>query len=99
MAFTLVLIPVSLVGILAGVLVTALGVIAWGHRLGARLPLRRPAVATAAGVVAVMALLTVVGRIPVLGDLVVGFVVLSGLGAVTITYVGFSEFRPAVDAE
>lgn len=34
MAFTLVLIPVSILGLLAGVIVAALGVIAWGHRLG-----------------------------------------------------------------
>lgn len=30
-----------------------------------------------------------------IGDLIVGFVVLSGLGAVTVTYIGFDDFRPA----
>lgn len=95
MAFTLVLIPVSILGLAAGVVVTGLGVIAWGHRLGRRLPLDRPAVATAAGVTSVVVLLQVAGAIPVVGDLLVGFVLLSGLGAVTVTYLGFSDFRPA----
>lgn len=96
MAFTLVLIPVSIFGLAAGAAVTALGVIAWGHRLGQHLPLDRPATATAAGVAAVVVLLQVAGAIPVVGDLIVGFVLLSGLGAVTVTYLGFSDFRPAV---
>lgn len=95
MAFTLVLIPVSLLGLAAGVVVTSLGVIGWGHRLGRHLPLRRPDAATAAGVVVALILLEVAGRIPVAGDLIVGFVLLSGVGAVTITYLGFAEFRPA----
>lgn len=52
MAFTLVLIPVAILGLAGGVAVTALGV-------------------------------------------VVGFVLLSGLGAVAITYIGFADFQPA----
>ena len=95
MAFTLVLIPVSILGLVAGAAVTALGVIAWGHRLGRKLPLQRPRAATAAGIVTVMVLLEAIGAVPVIGDVIVGFVLLSGVGAVTITYLGFSEFRPA----
>jgi len=95
MAFTLVLIPVSLLGLTVGIAVTALGIIGWGHRLGQRLPLQQPRAATAAGVVAVTVLLQVVGAVPVVGDLVVGFVLLSGLGAVVVTYLGFTGFQPA----
>jgi hypothetical protein len=95
MAFTLVLIPVSILGLTAGTAVTALGIVAWGHRLGRRLPLRRPAAATAVGVAVVTVSLPLVGAVPLVGDVVVGFVVLSGLGAVAITYVGFATFHPA----
>ena len=83
MAFTLVLIPVSILGLVAGTAVTALGVIAWGHRLGQLLPLRRQRAATAIGVAALIILLQLIGAVPVVCDVVVGFVLLSGLGAVT----------------
>jgi hypothetical protein len=95
MAFTLVLIPVSVLGLMAGIAATALGIVGWGHRVGRRLPLRQPRAATAAGVAAVTVGLQFVGAVPLVGDVVVGFVVLSGLGAVAITYVGFATFRPA----
>lgn len=95
MAFTLVLIPVSLLGLTAGLAVTALGIIAWGHRLGRHLPLHRPRAATAAGAAVVVVSLQLVGAVPIVGDIVVGFVLLSGLGAITITYLGFAEFHPA----
>ncbi len=95
MAFTLVLIPVSIIGLIAGAAVTALGVIAWGHRLGRHLSWQRRGRATAVGVATVVVALHLVGRIPVAGDLIVGFVVLSGLGAVAVTYLGFDDFRPA----
>ncbi len=94
MAFTLVLIPVSILGLVGGVAALALGVIAWGDRLGRALGARSGA-ATAAGVAIVVVALHLVGLIPVIGDLVVAFVLLSGLGGVTITYLGFTDFRPA----
>ena len=95
MAFTLVLILVSILGLVAGAALTALGVIAWGHRLGRHLPWQRPGTATAVGVAAVVVVLHLVGTIPVVGDLIVGFVVLSGLGAVSVTYLGFDDLQPA----
>lgn len=95
MAFTLVLIPVSLLGLTAGLAVTALGIIGWGHRLGRHLPLQQPRAATAAGAAVVTVSLQLVGAIPIVGDIVVGFVLLSGVGAITITYLGFTEFHPA----
>jgi hypothetical protein len=95
MAFTLVLIPVSLLGLTAGIAAIALGIIGWGHRLGRHLPLHEPRAATAVGAATVVVALQLVGAVPVVGDIVVGFVLLSGLGAVVITYVGFAEFRSA----
>ncbi|HEX6256021.1 MAG TPA: hypothetical protein VFZ70_09440 [Euzebyales bacterium] len=95
MAFTLVLIPVSVLGLTAGIAVTALGIIGWGHGVGRRLPLQQPRAATAVGAAAVTISLQLVGAVPLVGDVVVGFVVLSGLGAVAITYVGFTAFQPA----
>jgi hypothetical protein len=94
MAFTLVLIPVSLLGLVVGLAIVGLGVVAWGHLLAGLAGRRRPA-ATAVGVVAVMAVLQVAGLVPVVGDLLVAFVLLSGLGAVIVTYLGFAEFAPA----
>lgn len=91
MAFTLVLIPVSLLGLIAGIAVTAFGIIGWGHRLGRHLP----RAATAGGAAVVLVSLQLLGAVPIVGDIVVGFVLLSGLGAVAITYLGFTEFHPA----
>jgi len=95
MAFTLVLIPVSILGLLVGVIVAALGVVAWGHRLGQLLPLQRPHVATAAGVASLVVALQLLGAVPIVGDAVVGFIALSGVGAVVVTYLGFTDFHPA----
>lgn len=95
MAFTLVLIPVSILGLLAGVVVAALGVVAWGHRLGQHLPLQRPHVATAAGIASAVVALQLLGAVPIVGDAIVAFVVLSGVGAVVVTYLGFADFQPA----
>lgn len=98
MAFTLLLIPVSLLGLLAGALTIAYGVIALGHLvgqyLGERLAVRRRGAATGAGVVAVAVLLELLGFVPVVGDLVGIGVLLTGLGAVVLTYYGLARFEP-----
>lgn len=96
MAFTLVLIPVSLLGLLMGLLTIAYGVIAWGYLVGERLSVSRVDVATGVGVVVVMGFLHVVGFVPIIGELVTIGVLLAGLGAVVITYFGLSQFEPAV---
>jgi cytoskeletal protein CcmA (bactofilin family) len=95
MAFTLVLLPVSIFGLVVGLVALAYGIIALGHRLGQRLPIAHAGAAAAAGTVGVMALLTAVGRIPVLGDVLVAGVSLTALGAVLITYLGLQPFTPA----
>lgn len=52
------------------------------------------AVATGLGVVVAMIGLRLASAIPLLGDLVVGGVLLVGVGAVLVTYLGVSAFRP-----
>lgn len=94
MAFTLVLLPVSILGILIGMLTIAYGVIALGYLVGQQLDTPRVDLATALGVVAIMILLQVIDVIPILGDLIVAGLLLVGLGAVVLTYFGLQEFEP-----
>lgn len=95
MAFTLVLVPVSVLGLVAGVLVAGYGVLALGHLLGTRLDrfgVEGPP-ATALGVVGVSVLAELLSFVP-LGDVLVLVAVSVGIGAVLVTYLGFREFEP-----
>ena len=94
MAFTLVLLPVSLIGLAAGLVMIGYGVVALGGVVARRLPIQRPGWAAAVGVVAVMALLQLLPVIPVVGNVAVGGLLLAGLGAVVLTYFGLREFTP-----
>ena len=96
MAMTLVLLPVAIVGLLAGVITLGYGVIGWGHLVGNHLRIRHERFSTAAGVVLVAVGMQLAGWIPLIGDLVVAAVLLAGLGAVVVTYYGVTRFRPAV---
>lgn len=96
MAFTLVLIPVSLLGLFIGLLSIGYGILAWGYLVGTRLMSSRVDIATSAGVVAVMVFLHVAGFVPVIGELVTIAVLLIGLGAVVVTYFGLGRFEPAM---
>jgi hypothetical protein len=99
MAFTLILIPVSLLGLAAGLVLLGYGIVALGAVVARRLPIRRPAAAAAGGVAIVMAAVHLVGAVPILGSVVVGGLLLAGLGAVLLTYVGLKEFTPAAIPE
>jgi hypothetical protein len=94
MAFTLILLPVSILGLLVGLVVIAYGIIALGYLAGKQLNTSRVGLATGLGVVGVMVLLQVIGVIPILGDLIGGGLLLTGLGAVVLTYFGLQEFEP-----
>ncbi len=96
MAMTLVLLPVAIVGLLAGLVTLGYGVIGWGHLIGNRLPIRHERLSTVAGVVLVVIGMQLAGSIPFVGDLIVVAVLLLGLGSVVVTYFGVSRFRPAV---
>jgi hypothetical protein len=95
MAFTLILLPVSLLGLAAGLVAIAYGIVALGHLTGRHLPIARAGRATAAGVVVVMVAFQLLASIPIAGDLVVMGMVLAGLGAVLLTYFGLTRFVPA----
>lgn len=95
MALTLLLLPVAAVAVVAGLATLGYGVIAWGYALGSRLPIRRAELATVVGVVVVMVVVQLAGRIPLIGDLAVAGALLTGLGAVALTHFGAGRFRPA----
>ncbi|QLG50615.1 polymer-forming cytoskeletal protein [Natrinema halophilum] len=94
MAFTLILLPVSILGLLVGLVTVAYGIIALGYLAGQQLNTPRVGLATGFGVVVVMVVLQVIGAIPILGDLIAGGLLLTGLGAVILTYFGLQEFEP-----
>jgi hypothetical protein len=94
MAFTLVLIPITVLGIVVGLLTLGYGLIGWGHLLGTFLPVRGHEIATSLGVVVLVAVLSLVSLVPAVGDLVVAALIMSGVGAVLVTYYGVAPFRP-----
>lgn len=96
MASTLILIPIALAGVIAGVATTGYGIISWGYIIGKRLPVRRSGWATAFGVVATMVILRLAALVPFVGALLVFGFVLTAVGAIAITYFGVAPFRPEV---
>jgi hypothetical protein len=93
MAFTLILIPVSLLGLAAGLVLLGYGVVALGALVAERLPIRHD-VACAAGVIVVMAAFQLLDAVPLVGSIAVGGLLLVSLGAVVLTYVGLQKFTP-----
>ncbi|HVR31850.1 MAG TPA: hypothetical protein VMS74_03975 [Acidimicrobiia bacterium] len=94
MAFTLILIPVAVIGGIIGLVTVAYGVIGWGHLLGRRLSHLSQSRATALGVTAFFVLVELVSWIPLVGDLAVIGALGAGLGAVVLTYYGATRFKP-----
>jgi len=94
MAFTIVLIPVSVIGLGVLVLTVAYGQVAIGYRLVQPLGIRQARWRAALGGALVAVLLEVLGTVPLVGGLAAGVVALAGLGAVLITYYGLRRFVP-----
>jgi hypothetical protein len=94
MAFTLVLLPVAIIGLLAEFLIILYGQAVFGYLIGTRLPIDRDGVATVAGVAAFLLVLEVLGAIPYLGGIAQLTVAVVGFGAVLNTYFGFQRFEP-----
>lgn len=94
MAFTLVLLPVTFLGLAIGVALVSCGVIGVGGLVGRLLPVKRAALGTAVGVGGVVVGLRVLQLVPVVGDLLALGVLLAGLGAVLVTYLGLRPFTP-----
>ena len=94
MAFTIVLIPVSIVGLFAELLVVLYGQLAVGYLVGTRLPLENTRTATVAGVGLLLLGLEALGAVPYVGGLGQLGVAVVGLGAVLNTYFGLQTFEP-----
>jgi hypothetical protein len=100
MVSTLILIPIALAGIAAGVATIAYGIVSWGYIIGNQLPVRRSGWATALGVVATTVILRLAALVPLVGALLVFGVVLTAVGAIAITYYGVASVRePVVDLD
>ncbi len=96
MAFTLVLLPIALIGIVVGLITAILGLIALGRGLGRKLPIEREPIAAGIGVAAVVIAMQLAASIPLIGDWVVLSTVMVGIGAVIVTY--FGAARLDIDA-
>ena len=94
MAFTLVLLPVSILGLLGELVIVLYGQLVLGYLLGRRLPLRAD-VATVAGVAGFLLAMELLGRVPYVGALVQLGLLVIGFGAVVNTYFGVKRFEPA----
>lgn len=94
MAFTIILIPVSILGLIGGLLVYLYAYVALGYLLGERLPVDRTAEATALGTVGVAVVFRILGYVPIVGSLTSILALVVGVGAVVITYFGLREFQP-----
>jgi len=94
MAFTLVLLPVSLLGLLAEFGVVLYAQVVFGYLVGRRLPVERPGRATFLGVGVVIFVFQVLGAFPLVGALVQLTAVSVGFGAVLNTYFGLQRFEP-----
>lgn len=94
MAFTLVLLPVSVLGLIAGAVVLLYAYLAVGYVLGTSLPVADPRVQTAAGAVGFLTATELLALVPVVGSVVTLVVLLTAVGAVFITYFGLRQFQP-----
>ncbi|WP_049980119.1 polymer-forming cytoskeletal protein [Halolamina rubra] len=94
MAFTLILLPLAIVGLLAEFLVILYGQTVFGYLLGTRLPIERDGVATVAGIAGFLLALELLGAVPYLGGLAQLAVAVVGFGAVLNTYFGLQRFEP-----
>lgn len=94
MAFTIVLVPVSVLGVVAQLVVVAYALVTVGARLGRTLPIARDDVAAATGTAALVVALDVLDAVPVVGALAALAVVCVGFGAVLVTYFGLQRFEP-----
>jgi|GEM_PF-798283 len=95
MAFTLVLLPLSVVGLAVEFGIVVYSYAVYGYLIGRRLPVERVDLASAAGAGLFVVGLELLGRVPLLGAVSQGVLVAVGFGAVLITYFGLKGFEPA----
>jgi hypothetical protein len=94
MAFTLILLPLAIVGLFAEFLIILYGQAVFGYLIGTRLPIERDGVATLAGIAAFLLALELFGLVPYLGGIAQLAVAAVGFGAVLNTYFGLQRFEP-----
>lgn len=94
MAFTLILLPLTIVGLFAEFLAILYGQAVFGYLIGTRLPIERRGVATLAGIAAFLLSLELIGLVPVLGGIAQIAVATVGFGAVLNTFFGLQRFEP-----
>ena len=94
MAFTLVLLPLSILGLVVEFLLVGYGYLVYGYLVGQRIPIGRDDLASAVGVAGFLLAMELLGQIPYLGALVQLLLVAVGLGAVLVTYLGVRRFEP-----
>jgi hypothetical protein len=102
MAFTVILIPTTLIGLLIGALTVAYGWIGFGQAFGrwltGKLNLEVGRAGGAfLGTLVFMILIDLLSIIPVVGSLIALLAITIGLGAVMLTRFGLREFVPATD--
>jgi len=95
MAFTLLLLPLSVAGLVAEFGIVVYSYVVFGYLIGSRLPVERVDLASAAGAGLFVVALELLGRVPLLGILGQALLVAVGFGAVLVTYFGLREFEPA----
>jgi len=95
MAFTLVLLPLSVVGLAVEFGIVVYSYVVFGYLIGRQLPVERVDLASAAGAGLFVVGLELLGRVPLLGTFGQALLVAIGFGAVLITYFGLTEFEPA----
>jgi cytoskeletal protein CcmA (bactofilin family) len=94
MAFTLLLLPLAILGLLGEFLVVLYGQVVFGYLVGTRLPIDRSTVATVAGIGLFLIALEVFGMVPYAGAIVQLGLVVVGFGAVLNTFFGLQRFEP-----
>lgn len=96
MAFTILLLPVSALGLGALGLAVAFGQVAIGYAMAGPLPVERPGRRAGVGAVLVVVFFQVVELVPLVGSVLVGVISIAGFGAALITYFGLRTFEPPV---
>lgn len=94
MAFTLILLPIAIIGLFAEFLVILYGQAVFGYLIGTRLPIERDGIATLTGIAVFLLALEVFGLVPYLGGIAQLAVAAVGFGAVLNTYFGLQRFEP-----
>ena len=94
MAFTLILLPLAIIGLLAELFVILYGQVVFGYLIGTRLPVERDGIATLTGIGVFLFTLELFGLVPYLGGIAQLAVAVVGFGAVLNTYFGLQRFEP-----